>query len=122
MSVRCLAAYFLLVAKWNVKIYPDRCIDCTLCDDSCPFGAIDKTTPLNQSIHPKEGKTRLAIALVALPFLIGGLAWFSSMLSQPIAMGHEKVRVAYQMEQELGQRHVDQKRRRHERVGNHRGL
>lgn len=96
-----LLRIFSYVSKWNVKIYPDRCIDCTLCDDSCPFGAIDKTTPQNQGLHPKEGKARLVAALVALPVLIGGLGWLSAQMTKPLAMSHEKVRVAFQMEEEL---------------------
>jgi NosR/NirI family nitrous oxide reductase transcriptional regulator len=30
------------LSKWRVTITPDECIQCRLCEDSCPFGAIKK--------------------------------------------------------------------------------
>ncbi len=32
------------VSKWHVKITPDICIQCRLCEESCPYGAIREPT------------------------------------------------------------------------------
>jgi len=89
-----------VVAKYNVKIYPDRCIDCSLCDNSCPFNAIHKTTPENQAIPPWRGKRALVTLMLAAPFFIGGLGWVVSLAGPTLARGNEVVRLAYQVEQE----------------------
>jgi len=31
-------------AKWRVSISPDECVNCRLCEEACPFGAIRKPT------------------------------------------------------------------------------
>lgn len=90
-----LLRLFSLVAKWNVTIFKDRCIDCALCEHSCPFGAINPTTPKNWSPPHREGKGRLVLALVLLPLLIGGVAWFfKAALTVPLAYGLETPRLA----------------------------
>lgn len=95
-----LLRIFSTVAKWNVKIYPDRCIDCSLCDNSCPFNAIVKTTPENQVIKPNHGKKQLATLIVLTPFVLVGLGWLSSLAAPTLAKSNEVVRLAYQIEQE----------------------
>ena len=95
-----LLRLFSHVSKWQVKIYPDRCIDCQLCDDSCPFGAIDKTTPRIMPETARDGKRRLTAALVAAPILIAVCAWGGSKLGMPFSGFNETVRVAYQVEAE----------------------
>ena len=95
-----LLRIFSHVSKYNVEIFPDRCIDCSLCDYSCPFDAIRKTTPENQVIPPKKGKKKLIMVLVATPFVIGALGFLTSLMSPYLARGNEIVDLAYQVEQE----------------------
>lgn len=41
-------ALLSMLARWTtsgVNPAPDRCVECTLCEDSCPFGAIEGPTP-----------------------------------------------------------------------------
>lgn len=89
-----LLRLFSYVAKWNVTIFKTRCIDCALCEYSCPFGAINPSTPVNYQVPHKQGKGRLVLALCLLPVIVGGMGWFFNQLSTPIAYTQEKVWVA----------------------------
>jgi len=82
------------LSRWRVKIYPDRCINCHLCDESCPYGAIHKTTPLEQASPRVAGKGRILAfaALVPLLVLLGG--WFGSRLAGPLSHMDSTVRLA----------------------------
>ncbi|MCX5683845.1 MAG: 4Fe-4S binding protein [Planctomycetota bacterium] len=67
------------VSKWRVTITPEECIQCRLCEDSCPFGAIRKPTEnLPRGKRPIE-RRRLALLLVVVPLVLtagGGLGWW----------------------------------------------
>ncbi len=57
------------VSRARVRITPKDCVNCRLCEDSCPFGAI--TTPSPQTpARRSAGKTALAITLLVLPLLL----------------------------------------------------
>jgi polyferredoxin len=64
------------VSKWRVMITPDECINCRLCEDSCPFGAIKESTTDWPRRSYKKSKTALAVIIILLPVLalIGGSA------------------------------------------------
>ena len=57
-------------SKWHATITPDECIKCRLCEDSCPFGAIQKPTPESMSHSRTEGKKRLTALMILLPIFI----------------------------------------------------
>mgnify|MGYP006278338831 CR=1 FL=1 len=40
-----LLALFSRFARYKVSITPDRCTNCSLCEDACPYEAIDKPVP-----------------------------------------------------------------------------
>ncbi len=63
------------VSKWRVTITPDDCINCRLCEDSCPFGAIKEATAEWPKRDYSKSKTRLAALIILLPILalIGAL-------------------------------------------------
>lgn len=65
-------------SRWHLTITPDKCIRCRLCEDSCPFGAIQKPTEGMRG-RGSEGarernrridKRRLAILMALLPVFI----------------------------------------------------
>jgi ferredoxin len=64
------------VSKWRVTITPDECINCRLCEDSCPFGAIKQSTTDWPRRSYKKSKTALAFLIILLPVLglVGGSA------------------------------------------------
>lgn len=61
-------------ARWKVKITPAECVQCHLCADSCPYGAIKLPTPPEQTEDRLIGRRRLASLLLLLPILVVGMA------------------------------------------------
>jgi len=58
------------LARWRVSIAPRECVQCHLCKDSCPFGAIRTPTLAENPGGRREGKSRLALYLLLLPVLL----------------------------------------------------
>ncbi len=82
------------VSKWRVTITPDDCINCRLCEDSCPFGAIRGSTTDWPRRDYNKSKARLAILIILLPILvlIGGLVIRTT--SGWMSRAHPTVRLA----------------------------
>lgn len=86
-----------LFSKWRVRITPDYCTQCRLCEHSCPFGVIRE--PLAAPAHPAAlapDRRRLGWLLVTLPLLVVGGAWVGRHLSVPAARVHPTVALAEQ--------------------------
>jgi len=58
------------LSKWRVTITPDECIQCRLCEDSCPFGAIKRPTTDWPATEYGRSKKRLVVLIFLLPVLI----------------------------------------------------
>ncbi len=68
-------------ARYQVHIAPDQCVNCHLCADSCPYGAINVPQPQHRKSDRRAAKSRLARAVFIIPFLIvtgGFLGWNAS--------------------------------------------
>jgi NosR/NirI family transcriptional regulator, nitrous oxide reductase regulator len=84
-----------LVSKWRVRVTPDYCTQCRLCEHSCPFGVIRE--PTAGEVNPRFlgiDRRRLGWLLLLLPGLIAGGAWFGSALSPAAAQLHPTVALA----------------------------
>ncbi len=82
------------LSRWRVTITPTDCIQCHLCEDACPFGAIRKPTEPWPNKEYQVARRRLAFLLVLLPVLIGAGGWAGYELRQWLAMVHPEVRLA----------------------------
>jgi NosR/NirI family transcriptional regulator, nitrous oxide reductase regulator len=60
-------------SRWRVTITPDVCIQCRLCEESCPFGAIRPAMTEWSNVDRAAGKRLLAALLVALPLAAAGV-------------------------------------------------
>ncbi|MHC4520677.1 MAG: 4Fe-4S binding protein [Planctomycetota bacterium] len=82
------------LSKWRVTITPTECIQCRLCEDACPFGAIRKPTEPWPAREYRIAKLRLAFFLLLLPVLVGAGGWAGYELRQWLAQAHPQVRLA----------------------------
>ncbi|MFC1477147.1 4Fe-4S binding protein [candidate division KSB1 bacterium] len=81
------------LSKWHATISPTECINCRLCEESCPFGAINKpveTIPENRRASTK----RLAVLLVMLPVIVVSSGWVVSRMHIPLSRQHFTVSLA----------------------------
>ena len=89
------------VSKWRVRVTPDLCTQCKLCEHSCPFGAMREP----ESGSPPPGKLllerrRLGWLIAALPLLMLVGAWLGGQLGGPAARLNPHVALAEQLLEE----------------------
>lgn len=71
-----------VAAKWRVRVTPDTCTQCALCQHSCPFGAMREPSGGLQKQEPiSTARRRLLGLLLLLPVLVGLGAWGGSKLA-----------------------------------------
>jgi NosR/NirI family nitrous oxide reductase transcriptional regulator len=87
-----------IVAKVRVRVTPDLCTQCRLCEASCPFGAMRE--PEAGPAGPQTlgiDRRRLAWFLVLVPVLLVGGGWLGSQFSAPASRLHPTVSLADQL-------------------------
>lgn len=92
-----LGAMFRLLAplsKWHVRIPPDDCINCRLCEDACPYGAIRAPTVELPAAGRQQGRRRLAATLAFLPVLIAIGTWLGYQSGVPLSQLDFNTRLA----------------------------
>ena len=82
------------VSKWHLRIPPEECINCRLCEDVCPYGAIRVPTVEQSPKVRAGGRRRLAVLLVLLPVLVALCTWLGCRLVVPLSQMHPTVRLA----------------------------
>lgn len=96
------------LSRRHLTITPDDCIQCKLCEDSCPFDTI--LAPTDSHYRETEGvaRRRLSILLAAVPViaLLGYLA--GGQLGRPLARFHPTVALAESVLEEDASGKIDE--------------
>ena len=82
------------VSKRHLTITPAECIKCRLCENSCPFDAIDKPTGQNVKSDNRELVKKLTVYFLITPLLVVLSGWTMSRYHEDFAMVNFKVRLA----------------------------
>lgn len=83
------------VAKRWVRVTPDTCTQCKLCEHSCPFGAMREPQTAKAGLPSlASDRRRLAWLLVLVPALIAGGGWLGSRFSLPASRLNPNVNLA----------------------------
>lgn len=84
-----------MVSKWRVRVTPNYCTQCRLCEASCPFGAM--RLPSTGKAEPEEApqdRRRLGWLLVLLPVFVLVGVWVGQQFAFTAARVHPTVRLA----------------------------
>jgi NAD-dependent dihydropyrimidine dehydrogenase PreA subunit len=82
------------VSKRHVRIPPDECIKCRLCEDACPYGAIQAPTVDQTARERLRGRRRLAVVLAIFPVLVALGAWIGHAMAIPLSRVHPRAALA----------------------------
>ncbi|MBN2531599.1 MAG: 4Fe-4S binding protein [Spirochaetales bacterium] len=85
------------LSRWHVTITPDECIQCKLCENTCPVGAIRAPSPALEVEKREVGVKRLVILFLILPFVMAGTGLFFSTISHVFAQLHPQVQLTAQV-------------------------
>lgn len=81
-------------SKWHLDIPPSPCVSCRLCEDSCPYNAIDMPTPEHLVEEPEIGKRRIRKLVFLSPAIILLGAWGGYMMHKPLSLFHPTVQLS----------------------------
>lgn len=87
------------LSKWHATISPAECINCRLCEVSCPFGAIKKPAEHALVIGGKNVKN-LAVLFILLPIIVVSSGWVISRIYIPLSRQHFTVSLAEEIQLE----------------------
>ena len=91
----------------HATITPDECVVCSLCEESCPFGAIRRPTPGGASGEKSAVKKPLAVTLLLV--VVGGFGgyWAGPFLARTHATVQLAARIAEEDAQNLSEQSLE---------------
>lgn len=81
-------------SKWHATVAPEACVNCRLCEDACPYGAIREPTVPQTPDGRALGRKRLALVLAAAPVLVLAGLGLGRWMARPLAWMHPVTRQA----------------------------
>lgn len=84
-------------SRWHLSITPSQCVDCRLCEASCPFDYIDKPNTGLDREERSTGVRRLGYLFAMLPVLVILGGWIGHRLSVPMSRYNNTVFLAEQI-------------------------
>ena len=92
-----LLNWFSKFSRWHLSITPDRCTQCHLCKDACPYDAIDKPKPALESDQRSQAGRRLGLLiLITLGLTIaGGVSGY--LIQEQLSSLHPTIRLVEQV-------------------------
>lgn len=89
-------------AMRNVHVTPGECTKCRLCEEMCPYGAIEPPSKRPDPLERKRGPIRLLIVLLCVPAIIFSSVYIAKSTSIYFAALHPDVAIvqALRMEDE----------------------
>lgn len=81
-------------SKKHITITPANCIQCKLCESSCPFGAIDKPTENRDMENKSTALRRFIILSLIIPVLVLVGGYTGSQFHENLALVNPKVQLA----------------------------
>jgi ferredoxin len=88
-----LLNWFSRISKHHLTITPSKCIQCKLCENSCPFGAIEKPDSLKIKERRKNSVRRFLIFATIIPALVILGGFVGARFHENLAMVNHKVRL-----------------------------
>lgn len=84
-------------SKNHITITPSHCIQCKLCEDSCPFGAIEYPQEIKVSDQRKLLVNRFLIYSLIVPLLVLIGAWTGYRFHENLASVNNKIQLANEL-------------------------
>lgn len=81
----------------HMTITPSACIQCKLCENSCPVGAINKPTSLREQETPATRRNRFILLFVMVPVLVVSGGLIGNAFHQNVALVNPKVKLAKEL-------------------------
>jgi NosR/NirI family transcriptional regulator, nitrous oxide reductase regulator len=85
---------FSRFSQWHVRIPPEKCINCRLCEEACPYGAIREPTVPQTPERRRKSRRRLGCLLILLPILVCSGYRLGKLLEVPLSRVNQTVRLA----------------------------
>jgi len=89
-----LLNWFSRFSRKHITVTPSECIQCRLCEDSCPYDAIDMPRIGKNPENKKDTLRKFVLICLLIPLLLVAGGFLGSRIHETLAMVNKKVRLA----------------------------